>query len=294
MLRQMARNKSKTVTLVGAGNLAHALAELLPSAGYEIAEVVTRSATRRARAQGRRIGAPVRTIESALWLGEIVWLAVSDTAIRKLALSLTGQAEWEGKVVLHSSGALSSEELGPLRRRGAAVASVHPMMTFVPGETPKMSGVVWTVEGDASAVAEAKRIVGAMRGRSVPIDRRNKELYHAVGAFLSPLLVVHLETAASLALKAGLRRRDLAALMQPIVSRTLANYLVNVGTRAKTGKAFSGPLIRGDIETIERHLHALRVRPDARRLYAALVRSALHSDLPVKKRRLVSRLIALA
>ncbi len=285
------RKLAKTVTLVGAGNLAHALAELLPRGGYKIAEIVTRSNSPRAKALGRKVGATTAAIAHARWSGDVVWLAVSDSAIRELASEVAQVAKWNGKTVLHSSGALSSGDLLPFRRRGAQIASAHPMMTFVPGETPEMAGVVWTLEGDPVAVGIARQIVGALSGRAVKIDPKHKPLYHAFGAFLSPLLVVHLATAADLALKAGVPRGDLGALMKPIVQRTLANLFMNVHRAKGAGKAFSGPLIRGDDDTIRKHLQSLRKFPRALNLYAALVQSAVDSDLPVKNRRVIADLI---
>jgi predicted short-subunit dehydrogenase-like oxidoreductase (DUF2520 family) len=285
------RKQGQTVTLVGAGNFAHALAEILPRAGYRIVEIVTRSRTSRASALGRNTGVASTTIARARWSGEIVWLAVSDGAIRELASSLAPVANWKDKIVLHSSGAISSRELAPLRRAGARVASVHPMMTFVPGEAPEMSGVVWTVEGDSSAVKTARRIVTSLRGRAIAIDPKHKPLYHAFGAFLSPLLVAHLETASRLALGAGIPRRDIGALMKPIVERTLANLWTNIDQRGGAGKAFSGPLIRGDVGTIQRHLQSLKTFPAACRLYEALVSAAVQSGLPVKNRRVIAKLL---
>ena len=288
----MASHKQgKTVTLVGAGNLALALPEMLPQAGYKIVEIVTRASSASARALGRKTGSSATTFAKARWAGDIVWLAVSDGAIREVASSLAPVANWKGKIVLHSSGALSSSELAPLRRAGASVASVHPMMTFVPGTAPDMAGVVWTVEGDKAAVAAARRIVQMMKGRALTIDAKRKPLYHAFGAFLSPLLVVHLETASRLALEAGIQRRDIAALMKPIVERTLANLWASIGQRGGAGKAFSGPPIRGDVGTIQRHLKSLRSFPAAGRLYEALVSAAVHSDLPVKNRRAITKLL---
>ncbi len=288
----MAKPKqTKTVTLVGSGNLAHAVATLLPRVGYEIVEIVTRSDSQKAKALARAVGTSSTTVTRTRWTGEIIWFAVSDGAIRGLASTLAKRTNWEGKIAIHSSGALSSQDLSPLRRRGAHTASAHPMMTFVPGETPEMSGVVWAVEGDPVAVKSARRIVQALGGRALKIDSKYKPLYHAFGAFLSPLLVVHLTTASELAIKAGIPRRDLTGLMAPIVERTLANLFANISHPDGAGKAFSGPLIRGDVETIRTHLRSLRPIPAARNLYVALVESAIASNLPVKNRREISRLI---
>lgn len=293
MLRDMAKGRLG-ITLVGAGNLARALATLLPKAGYQLDEIVTRPESRKmriARGLARQHGARHATIDQAELASEIIWLAVSDSAIRSCAINLAQKGTWKNKVVLHSSGALSSDELSALRERGASVGSVHPMMTFVPGEVPDLNGVAWTVEGDPKAVRVATQAVCTLGGTVVRIAKDKKPLYHAFGAFLSPLLVVHLDRAAEVAAAAGIARKDVSRFMEPIVRRTLANVFAHIGEKNGAGKAFSGPLVRGDVSTIECHLKALRKTPGARMLYRALVEAAVESDLPVKNRRPMQRLL---
>ncbi len=128
------------IAIVGAGNLAGALAVSLRGAGYAIDQIVSRGSAaslRRARRLAREVGASAVAAARAQIRAEVVWFCVPDGAIASAAESLTGAADWKGKVALHSSGALTSDELGVLRRRGAAVASVHPLMTFVRGSRPR-------------------------------------------------------------------------------------------------------------------------------------------------------------
>ena len=89
--------------------------------------------------------------------------------------------EWKGKIALHSSGALSSDELGVLRERGAAVGSVHPMMTFVRGSRPELAGVSFALEGDARAVRVARSVVKDLGGTAYSIRKQDKAAYHTRG-----------------------------------------------------------------------------------------------------------------
>src|SRR5216684_8348937 len=115
--------------------------------------------------------------------------------IAAAARELAPATAWKGKIAFHSSGALASDELNVLRRRGAAVASVHPMMTFVRGSIPSLKGVPFGVEGDAAAVRVARRVVKDLGGEVFTVRKQNKAAYHAWGAFASPLLVAALVTA---------------------------------------------------------------------------------------------------
>ncbi len=276
------------ITLIGAGSLALALAPALRSAGYRISEVVSRNspASRRAAASlARRVGARGVTLATAALDARIVWFCVADADIAGAAREFAPVTEWQGKVCFHASGALSSDVLQPLRRAGAAVASLHPMMTFVRRSSPSLAGVGFAVEGDRAAIRMAGRLVRDLNGRIFPISKRSKPLYHAWGAFTSPLLIMELALAEQVARAAGISAAQARKTMEPIVRLTIENYFAH-GAAA----AFSGPLMRGDVDTVRRHLRELAAVPGAREVYVALARSALRT-LPVAKRGAIRRLL---
>jgi predicted short-subunit dehydrogenase-like oxidoreductase (DUF2520 family) len=179
---------------------------------------------------------------------------------------------------------LSSDELMALRQKGASVASVHPLMTFVGRGRPQLAGVPFAMEGDAAAVRAARRIVKGLGGRAYRIRKQDKAAYHAWGTFASPLLTSLLVTTEEVAKLAGVSGKEARRRMAPILSRTLANY-VEFGA----ARGFSGPIIRGDVETVKRHLSVLRAAPAARKVYVALGQAALEY-LPVKNRDALRRL----
>jgi predicted short-subunit dehydrogenase-like oxidoreductase (DUF2520 family) len=179
---------------------------------------------------------------------------------------------------LHSSGALTSDELAILRRQGAVVASVHPLMTFVRGSQPSLAGVPFALEGDAAAVRVARRVLSDFGGQAYSIRKKEKAAYHAWGTFASPLFTALLATTEQVAALAGVSRKAAKQRMIPILLQTLANY----GAFDAAG-AFSGPIVRGDVDTVKRHLRVLQSIPAARDAYSALVRAALQY-LPAKKK----------
>ncbi len=279
--------RKPAITIVGPGNLGSAMARALRAAGYRIDEVIHRGghSGQRARAVARVAGARATHLRDARLAAEIIWVCVGDAAIAACAGELAKREAWKGKIALHSSGALSSGELKPLRDRGAAVASIHPMMTFVRNVQPELSGVTFAIEGDAPAVRAAASIARALGARPVVIAPASKPLYHAFGAFTSPLIVATLAAAEQVAIRAGLDKSSARAALAPILQQTVRNYLAR-----GAADAFSGPLVRGDVETIRRHLRALRAAPEARQAYLALVKVALKA-LPVKNRRQISALL---
>jgi len=278
MLPGMAAKPS--VAIIGAGNLARALAVSLRDAGFPIAAIVGRSnkeslksAKRLAKQVGARATTDLRTVRA-----DLVWFCVPDSAIEQVARKAAAEMPGRTKVALHSSGALTSDELKAWRERGAAVASVHPMMTFVRGSQPSLAGVPFAIEGDAKAIRVSREIVGALGGLAYPIRKEDKAAYHAWGTFASPLFTALLATAERVAGEAGVRPKDAARRMVPMLLQTLANY-----AEFGAGRGFSGPIIRGDVDTVKRHLKALRTVPTARDVYAALATAAIEY-LPAKNK----------
>jgi predicted short-subunit dehydrogenase-like oxidoreductase (DUF2520 family) len=277
------------IAIVGAGNLAAALAVSLQRAGYNIEAIISRSgraSLNRAKRLAQEVKARAITATRLHALrAEMIWLCVPDSQIQRAAQSLADAIEWKGRLVFHSSGALTSDELAPLRDRGAVVASVHPFMTFVRGSRPPLAGVPFAIEGDARAVRIARRMVKDLGGEAYAIRKADKAAYHAWGTFCSPLLAALFETAEQVAAMAGVQRAAARRRMIPILLQTLANYATS-----DAAQAFSGPIIRGDTGTVARHLRVLRKLPHVLDVYKALARSAIRY-LPAENKRELMRLL---
>jgi predicted short-subunit dehydrogenase-like oxidoreductase (DUF2520 family) len=257
--------KRPSIVLVGAGRLGTALAKRLSEAGYS-AKALTRKS--------------LRVMQSGM---DVMWFCVPDAEIARVADTFS-QFQWKGKYAFHSSGVLSSDALNSLRSAGASVASVHPLMTFVQGSVPELTGVPFAIEGDASAVRVARVIVRNVGGQAVAIKKHDKVAYHAFATMICPLLVSLLAAAEKAAALAGMSAPDARRRMLPIIQQTLHNY-----ETLGPAKAFSGPIVRGDVETIGAHMKALAEAPAAKNAYAALARAALEL-LPNHNRRLIARL----
>jgi len=288
-----ARSTTKpSIAIVGSGNLASALALALRQAGYAVGLILSRkggASLRRARRLARQMGSSAAAVSGSHTLivnADVVWFCVPDAAIAGAAQDFCRAvdwkaADWRKKVALHSSGALTSDELACLRALGAAVASVHPLMTFVRGSRPSLSGVPFAIEGGASALRAARGIIRKIGGSAYVIRKEDKTAYHAWGTFASPLLTALLVTGERVAKAAGVKRKSARRRMLPMLEQTLANYAVSEGRGI-----FSGPIIRGEVDTVKRHLQALSQMPIAREVYVALARAAL-AYLPGKNKKLM-------
>src|SRR5579863_6383448 len=148
----------------------------------------------------------------------------------------------------------------------------------VPDSEIARAGVSFAIEGDPKAIHVAHQIVEDLGGHAYAIRKKDKPAYHAWGAFTSPLFTALLATSEEVAAVAGVDRKSARKRMMPILVQTLANYAA-----FGPAGAFSGPIARGDVETVERHLRVLRRVPSAQRTYIALAHAALRC-LPAKNR----------
>jgi predicted short-subunit dehydrogenase-like oxidoreductase (DUF2520 family) len=273
----------RRVSIIGLGNWGRSLAHALVAARVELQEVIVhsgRSATASAR-WARTL--PLTTLDCSRLEADVLWFCVPDGAIAQVTRRLVkrvGERGLQGQIVVHSSGALSGQVLQAAARAGASVGSVHPVMSF-PTRTPiPLQGVPFGIEADASSRRILNAIVRQIGGRPFAIKAASKALYHAVGMLSSPLLVSHLAAAQQAASLAGFNAPEARRLIEPIARATLDNYFLR-GAR----KSFSGPIARGDVETIRLHLQALIPHPILAGVYRSLALYAIEAlPAPSKKK----------
>lgn len=263
-----------TIAVVGAGRVGRSLARALRRRGYRIGAVVT-TRPRSAQAAVRFVGAGKAQagIDSAVAPADIVLIATPDSAVAEAARALARlPVRWRGKTVLHTSGALSSRELLPLRRRGAAVGCLHPLYPFPRAVKNLPRGIVFGVEGDRRACAVAARLAKTLGSTVVRVQARGKAHYHAAAVMAAGHLLTLLELASRVLARAGVRGKNARRALVPLAEATLRGY------RERGARAWTGPIARGDAETVWRHLVALKDLPlDAQRVYVCLARAGLHS-----------------
>jgi predicted short-subunit dehydrogenase-like oxidoreductase (DUF2520 family) len=265
--------------IVGVGNVGRVLALTLKAAGYRVTELVARKESmKKAAPVARRVGAEIVELAPGLEItADVVWLCVKDDVISEVAGKLAKwQKDWRGKVALHTSGALSSKELAALKRGGGSVASAHLMNSFVKGSKADLRGVPMAIEGDAKAVRTANAAGVALGCKVFRIKPSSKVLYHAMGSFASPLLVSLLYAGERAGKAAGIS--EPRKVMERILRQTIENFL-----REGSAAAFSGPIQRGDVKTVQRHLRELKKVQGAPTIYKVLAMQAVHG-LPGKEK----------
>jgi len=267
--------RNPTTFLVGAGPVATALAGSLRLGGVPVLGLWARRS-----AQARHAGsvAGVAAFSSAppdiLLESEIVILAVRDTVIGEVAQMLVGTGLVNKRhVLLHCAGAASARELlGVVDDQVAAVGTLHPLSAIADGKEAMraLRGTVFGVEGDELARTKASQLVGALGGVVLPLDGTQMAAYHAAAALASNYVVATLDAAAAVLASAGVSPDKAAQALVPLAEGALRNVALH-GTTA----GLTGPVRRGDAATIQRHLDAMRGRPELAEIYRVLAGRAV-------------------
>jgi predicted short-subunit dehydrogenase-like oxidoreductase (DUF2520 family) len=213
--------------------------------------------------------------------GDLVLLTVSDDAIETVCRDLARERAFlEGAVIVHCSGVLTSDILSSARTgQSCRVASMHPLQTFptVDAAIGRLRGTYCFCEGDESALPLVEELIGKIGMEAVWIEASAKALYHAAAVMASNYLVGIMDAALAVAEKAGIERSTAWPALEPLVMTTIANV-----SHMGPAKALTGPIARGDVETVKRHLQSLDLMDRSlASLYRALGRYAV--ELAVRK-----------
>lgn len=220
---------------------------------------------------GESLAAGYRTsIEAAPVDPDAIVIAVPDAAIEEVAGRLAAIDLPASIPILHTSGSRSLDILQALADRGHPTGSAHPLAAIADpvSGADRLAGATWGVEGEGEAVALAERIVRACGGHALHIAPGRKTAYHAAAVFASNYAVALLAVAERLMEQAGVHAEE----ARPALTGLAAGAVENVGARGPAA-ALTGPIIRGDVETVA--LHLARLSADERALYSLLAREAL-------------------
>jgi predicted short-subunit dehydrogenase-like oxidoreductase (DUF2520 family) len=263
------KHRSFDISIIGAGKVGTTLATVLHRSGNKIVAVVSRD-RQSARKCGKLVSCgncsdDVSAIPSS---SNLVIIAVPDQSIRSVAESLASltSLKFNHMFVCHTSGALTSDVLEPVARKGARVFSMHPIQTFprqnsLKDQIRSMKGITYGIEGPRNAFATATIVVRKLGGEILFVPKEAKILYHLACVIASNYSVALVGAIESIAGKFAQKK------LQPF-EKLLQTSLENA-MRLGAGKALTGPIVRGDSKVISDHLKSIR-NPELRALYKSL------------------------
>jgi predicted short-subunit dehydrogenase-like oxidoreductase (DUF2520 family) len=275
---------ARTVAIIGAGRVGGAIGRLLARAGYVVTAVASRDRERAEQARsfigsGEVLADAARAAASA----DIVFITTPDSAIQTACEAIAaGGGFRQGAVVVHASGAQTIELLEAAKQAGAYRAVLHPLQSIPTMELGEKNipGSYFRIEADPEAAPTARDLVAALGGRELKMpkwgsDRESAALYHAGAVAASNFFVALVDLSLRYYEALGADRREALQAVLPLIKGTLANI-----ESAGVPGALTGPIMRGDVQTVRGHLEAMASRaPELLPLYRALARHTVQVAL---------------
>ena len=240
------------IGFIGAGTVGTALAVRLGEKGYPVVAVSSRSlSSARRLAQAVPGCAVCADNQGVADSAQLVFITTPDDVIGRVAGSLAWRA---GQCVVHCSGADSTAVLEPARVQGAWVGGFHPLQTFasIRHAVENIPGSTFGIEAEGPLFGLLEDMARALGGHAVRLEAEDKVLYHAAAVLACNYLVTLVKLATDLWHTFGVSQEQAVAALMPLLEGTL-NNVENVGLP----HCLTGPIARGDVGTVEKHLAAL-------------------------------------
>ena len=272
----MSIDDRSAIGVIGAGRLGSALAHALLAAGRPLDAVASRT---RVHADELASGLPfvaAAEIDELVASSNIVFLAVPDDTIEEVAHSIAWRP---GQAVVPLSGGRGLDALSAVTEVGGTAGCLHPLQTFPGDETPaaaraRFQGIACGIEAPGPLDSVLEGIVEAVGGRSFRLEGVDRAAYHAAAVLVSNDVVATMAAASRAWVLAGLPAEEARGALSALLVASAAS----IAERPLT-EALTGPVARGDVETVRGHLAALESEPELRALYRGLGAELLRLDL---------------
>lgn len=261
------------IAVLGLGRLGACLARALFAAGVTNITLASRERVLAERVSASLSGAQALDVAALPDAAELLFLTVPDAQVQSVCESLQLSA---AHAVVHLSGVLDLECLSSASARGARVGAMHPLQVFPLGAgAERFRGIHMGVEAsDPALTQELEQIVHALGATAFSLAGVDRAAYHAAAVFASNYAVALHAAAAAVWERAGL---PLTAARQALAPLTLG--AAQALAERELPQALTGPIARGDVASVERHLRVLRADPERSALYRALGRELLKLPL---------------
>ncbi len=249
---------------IGAGTVASTLAVVLSQKGYPVVAISSlhqQSANKLALhiENCRSCNSNQEVADKA----ELIFITTPDDVISSVAAGV----RWRpGQSVVHCSGADSIDILAPARETGVDVGVFHPLQTFFASNQENLPGITYTLEAAEPLLAVLKDIATNLGGRWIVLKAEDKVLYHTSAVFACNYLITLVKIATDLWYRFNIPPQQATQALLPLLRGTI-NNIDAIGIP----QCLTGPITRGDIGTIRKHLKSLKeAAPELITLYREL------------------------
>lgn len=256
------------VGIIGAGRVGAVLGAALSAAGHDVVAASGLSTASHLRAARLLPGVPLLPADQVVAAADLVVLAVPDDTLAGLVAGLAETGAWRaGQLAFHTSGAHGLAVLAPAEQVGVLPLALHPAMTFTgaPEDADRLTGCPFGVTSAPAYRPVAETLVLEMGGEPFFVAEADRTLYHAALVTGANHLVTLVAEAADLLRTAGVA--EPGRILAPLLTAALDNGL------RRGDRGLTGPVSRGDVGTVGRHLETLAERaPESVAAYVAMAR----------------------
>ncbi|WP_103664728.1 Rossmann-like and DUF2520 domain-containing protein [Gracilimonas amylolytica] len=260
-----------TISIIGLGKVGTALLKVLSSHGYQIISAVYKHTV----SETLRTAHPKTKFSEAIPdalddLGDLILITVPDDTITEVVNELDQTfPSLKTKSVAHCSGTHSSIILKPLSEKGAKIASFHPNQSIT-ASAATFKGTWFDVEGDEEMITKLKTIADDLEAELIKIKAEQKPYLHASAVIASNYLVVLANLMTKASKLGGMNEEISLKALIPLMRNTLDNIEDN-----GVEDALTGPIARGDMNTVKGHIELISSDPVLSEMYKSLGREAL-------------------
>jgi predicted short-subunit dehydrogenase-like oxidoreductase (DUF2520 family) len=254
------------ITIIGTGSVGSVLQDYFEDEDCQIYSLWnSRGGKVYAPERAGFLSVPYSLPQKEIEIGDWIFITTPDDQILRISDQLAKlPVSWKDKYVIHCSGNLSSEVLGSLKEAGAKTVSMHPIQTFKKGDDRnRLKDIYISLEGDEELKQKLIPVIQNMGAHPFFLTANGKQSLHIAAVFASNYLVALMSSVEQI-LKQNHIENGLH-ILKPLVEQTLHNVF-----EKGVDEALTGPISRGDSETVKAHLEQLSCDPQLQALYKLL------------------------
>jgi len=256
-----------TFTVLGTGAVGSAMAHALYSKEFTPVSLVNRSKDSAIQLSSALNNCTVQqSLTPEVPMGDILFLTVPDDKIPQLAERISNyNFQWAGRCVVHCSGVLTSSVLQPLREQGAEIVAAHPIQSFGSQNKEVFKEIYFSLEGTHEGIQVMQNIASVLGSKSRVINPETKSILHVAAVLASNYVAALLHGASNVAAMSDIEPDKSLDMLRPLIETTVSNVI-----KKGAEKTLTGPIRRGDVITVKKHLDLIKNSEDSLFLYKVL------------------------
>jgi len=244
------------IGFIGAGKVGLAFGAYLFQKGLNVVGYYSRKYESAQKGTKLTKGIAFKEIKELVDSSDIIFITTNDDEIANVCNSLVdNNILKKGQIIVHMSGASSSKILERAKEKGCYIYSIHPLQAFadVNKAIDDLSGTVFSLEGDEENIEILEKILKKTCNKYFKLTSDQKTLYHVAACAMSNYIVTLIDYGLSILNSIGIDSEEGYKAFYPLIKGSIDN-ISNLGTE----RALTGPIARGDIETINKHIDVLK------------------------------------